>query len=83
LLIGCTIGQARTEGKPEQCRSATRLRHQGIGQELSKAKTYDKAKEAVEPFVKLIGEPDVRWLIVEEAKASGYDDPGNPELTNA
>ena len=41
--------------------------HEGIGRELSKAQTYDNAKEAVEPFVNLISEP-VRWLTPEEAK---------------
>jgi hypothetical protein len=51
--------------------------YDGIGRELSKAQTYDQAKEAVEPYVKLLSEP-VRWLTPEEAKAMGYQDEGNP-----
>ena len=54
--------------------------HSGIGRELSKAQTYDNAREAVAPYVALISEPEVRWLTLEEAKATGYQDEGNPEL---
>ena len=32
--------------------------HEGIGRELSKAQTYENAKEAVEPYVKLLEEPN-------------------------
>jgi hypothetical protein len=53
--------------------------HSGIGRELSKAQTYDNAKEALEPFVNLISEP-VRWLTLEEAKDMDYQDEGNPKL---
>jgi len=53
--------------------------YDGIGRELSKAQTYDQAKEAVEPYVKLLSEP-VRWLTLEEAKDMDYRDEGNPEL---
>lgn len=53
--------------------------HEGIGRELYKAKTYDQAKEVVEPYVRLLSEP-VRWLTPEEAKAMGYQDEGNLEL---
>jgi hypothetical protein len=41
-----------------------------------------RRRQPVEPYVNLLSAP-VRFLTTEEAKASGYDDPGNPELANA
>jgi hypothetical protein len=66
------------EGQIAYVNYTLRNNYEGIGIALRATKTREEAREAFKPYCNQITR--ARFLTLEEAKARGYEDAGNPEL---